>query len=113
VREVDKKTYAPFILVRDAPSSLLLSDADMVHRCAVFEEVEGWLGSGYDWAAVAEVVVTERLAMFKDQITFHPEGGMFSAVGELVALERLGGEMQQVFLDVNLLRQMLNRAKLD
>ena len=111
----DKLSYAPFILITGEHPSLILSDNDMSLMMSVFEESEdeGWLGNGYDWTSIAQVVLEEKLSDLKDKLEFDPEAGMFSAVGSIDSLRRLGEEMKKVFDDENLLRDFLSRAEID
>ena len=111
----DESKYAPFTLIAGDNPSLILSDDDMSLRVSVFEEKEdeGWLGNGYDWTAIARVVVDEKIPDAKDKLEFDPEAGMFCALGSIESLERLGAEMKKVFDDENLLRDVLSRAELD
>jgi len=109
----DRSSYAPFILMKGKYLSLFLSDRDMPARAGVFAEKPGWEGNGYDWTAVARVILDERLPDIKDRVEFDPEAGMFSAQGPLDALEKLGAEMKRAFDDEHLLRDLLSRAELD
>ena len=111
----DRLTYAPFILLTGKYQSLILPDADMELRVAVFEDAPGggWQGNGYDWTAVAQVVLNEQLPDLKESLEFDPEAGMFSAHGPVEALKRLGEHMRRVFDDETLLRDLLSRAELD
>ncbi len=78
-----------------------------------FEETPGWEGNGYDWNAIAQVVIAEQLPDLKGQLSFDPEAGMFSASGPRPALEQLGTAMRAVFEDDGTLRDLLSRAQLD
>jgi hypothetical protein len=56
--DVDKVTYAPFVLLNGEAQSLILSDNNMLARTHIFEErSDGWLGNRYDWTSIARVVV--------------------------------------------------------
>jgi len=112
----DKVTYAPFILMDTGKHrSLLLTDNHMADKAHIFEERrdEGWIGSGYDWNSIAQVVVAEQLSELRGELTFDPEGGMFSAGGSRSALERLGSAMSKVFHCDDAIRDLLSRAELD
>ena len=109
---MEKGKYAPFILAMET-GSLLLPDRDMGKWNHIFEARagEGWIGNGYDWAAIAGAVLQERLPGLAGVITFDPEAGMFAAHGPLASLELLAAEMQKVFEDEALLRHFMNLAK--
>jgi hypothetical protein len=111
----DKLSYAPFILLTGEYPSLILSDNDMLLRVSVFEEREdeGWMGNGYDWTSIAQVVLNEKLPDLLEKLEFDPEAGMFSASGSIDSLKRLGKEMKLIFDDENMLRDFLSRAELD
>jgi len=112
----DKTSYAPFILAdRGKYRSLLLTDRDMMAKVHVFEErkAEGWIGSGYDWASIARVLLMEQLPDLENDISFDPEAGMFSASGARPALERLATVMLAAFESDEILRDLLSRAELD
>jgi hypothetical protein len=110
----DRSTYAPFIFVEsEGSSSLLLSDNRMVEKCPIFEEIEGWLGNGYDWTSVARTVIAEQLPQLQDTVSFDPEAGMFVAYGPRAAIQALAGFMSAVFHDDGKLRDLLSRSELD
>jgi hypothetical protein len=108
--QADKVTYSPFILTE---RSLLLVDQHMESKCHVFQERKGWIGSGYDWNSIAQVIVSERLPGLANELSFDSEGGMFVAVGPHAALEQLGKAMHLAYHDDNALRDLLSRAELD
>lgn len=113
--DTNKSKFAPFLLTNGENPCLILSDDEMSLRFNVFQEKEseGWLGNGYDWTSIAQVVLDEKIPDLKDKVEFDPEAGMFCALGAVESLERLGEEMKKVFDDPNLLRDLLSRAKLD
>ena len=111
---VDRVTYAPFLLVdMGERSELLLTDWEMLAKTRIFEEREGWLGNGYDWTSIAEVLVAERLPHLKNSLSFDPEAGTFVAAGPLPAVKSLAEQMVLVFHDDAQLRDLLSRAVLD
>jgi hypothetical protein len=111
---IDRTTYTPFIFTESERScSLLLSDGRMVEKCPIFEELEGWLGNGYDWASVARTVVAEQLPQVRDALSFDPEAGMFAAYGPKPAIQALAAIMAAVFHDDGRLRDLLSRSELD
>ncbi len=112
----DKITYAPFILIDSGKyRSLILSDQHMVAKAHIFEErkTEGWSGNGYDWTAIAQVVVAEQLSDLQGAFSFDPEAGMFSASGSRAALERLGKLMSEIFHNDEAIRDLIARAEVD
>jgi Immunity protein 51 len=114
--KTDKISYAPFILVdTGSHTSLILSDSDMLAKSHIFEEreAEGWMGNGYDWNSLAQVVVAEQLPEFADELSFDPEAGMFSAIGDRLSLEKLGTKMCAMFHSDEAIRDILSRAELD
>ena len=112
---IDRSTYAPFLMMENDSGSfsLILSDHHMVEKCPIFEENEGWLGNGYDWNSVAQVVMAERLSDLEGKIDFDPEAGMFCAYGPRAPLDKLAAEMHKVWVDDSQLRDLLSRAELD
>jgi len=112
----DRITYAPFVLMDvRGHQALLLTDDHMLDKLPVFEERgdEGWCGNGYDWNAIADVIVAERMPELADAFDSDPEAGMLSISGPRPALERLGIAMAQAFRDDDQLRDLLSRAVLD
>jgi hypothetical protein len=110
----DRTAYNPFVFLESERScSLLLSDALMVEKCPIFEELEGWAGNGYDWASVARTVLAEQLPQVQDAVSFDPEAGMFVAYGPKSAIQALAGIMAAVFHDDGRLRDLLSRSELD
>jgi len=111
---VDRTTYAPFIFLEmEARCELLLGDHLMVEKGPIFEELEGWDGSGYVWASVARTIVSEQLRELQDSISFDPEAGMFVAYGPRAAIQAFAGIMAAVFHDDSRLRDLLSRSELD
>lgn len=116
IDRTDDSTYAPFILMDTGVyRSLILSDRHMLTKSYIFDERadEGWCGNGYDWSAIAQVVLAEQLPNLADELTFDPEAGMFSAGGSRSALEQLGHAMHTVFHNDDVIRDLLSRAELD
>ena len=110
----DRTTYSPFIFMESERScSLRLSDGRMVEKCPIFEELEGWLGNGYDWASVARTVIAEQLPQVQGAVSFDPEAGMFAAYGPRAAIQALAAIMAAVFHDDSRLRDLLSRSELD
>src|SRR4051794_27963268 len=95
----DTQTYSPSLLITGKYESLILSNKDMAARSRVLEERtdEGWLGNGYDWASIANIILNEKRSDIQDAVAFDPEAGTFSAQGTLAARKRLGQAMQQIF----------------
>ena len=81
--DFDKISGAPLVLTNGDIHTLIPSDEDMPARIEVFEEQanQDWSGSGYDWAAVAPVIVAEKLPDFKEQIDFDLEAGFSRRAG--------------------------------
>jgi hypothetical protein len=110
----DRTTYAPFILAdRGERHSLLLTDDHMAAKEHIFRNCPGWLGSGYDWAAIAKVVTTEELSGHESEISFAPEGGLFAASGPGPVIKSLAEKMAALFHDDIKLNAVLSRAELD
>lgn len=116
IERTDDSTYAPFVLMDTGVyRSLLLSDRHMLIKSHIFDERadEGWCGNGYDWNAIAQVVLAEQLPDLANELSFNPEAGMFSVSGSRSALEKLGVAMHAVFHNDNAIRDLLSRAELD
>jgi hypothetical protein len=112
--EIDHTTFAPFIfLAKEGRCQLLLLDSPMLEKFPVFQELEGWLGNGYDWTSIARTVVAEQLPHLQDVLSFHSEAGMFIAYGPRAAVQSLGTQMRAVFRDDAKLRDLLSRSKRD
>lgn len=110
----DRASYAPFILMdRGGYRSLLLTEPGMEAKLHVFAEREGWNGNGYDWGALAQALVAERLPQLQGRLSFDPEAGMLSVAGERADLETLGAALRAVYRDEADLRELLSRAELD
>jgi hypothetical protein len=113
--DYDRTSYAPFVMFGENDKySLLLSDNHMVEKSAIFEaHGDGWLGNGYDWNSIAQVVMAERLPELDDELGFDPEAGTFCAYGPRAPLEKLAAEMHKAFHNDDQLRDLLSRAELD
>ncbi|UHQ23510.1 immunity 51 family protein [Lysobacter sp. 5GHs7-4] len=112
----DRNSYAPFILMdRGGYRALLLAEPGMEAKQHLFAEREdaGWSGNGYDWSALAQAVVAERLPQLQGRLRFDPEAGMLSVGGERADLETLGTALRALYRDDDALRDLLARAELD
>lgn len=111
---IDPVRYAPFILIKHAESgaSLLLFDPQMEAKTHVFKSLQcgDWSGNGYDWSAIAQMLIKKRLPGVQGLLSFTPEKRMFAAYGPHWALERLGEAMSAVFHDDAALEDLLSRA---
>ena len=115
MKSTDKTSFAPFILIQSDNPSLILSDQFMPLKFHIFEEKanQGWTGNGYDWTSIAKVLIDKQTPELRGKVKFDPESGMFSAIGPLEVLQQLGKALRNIFEDDNLLRDLLNRAKIN
>jgi len=89
-------SIAPFIWVETESGPLLQLPADSGYLAALFatRASEGFRGSGYDWAALAQAAIDNRLFSLQGVICFRPEADLFVAASEL------SSEAQQYLLDL-------------
>lgn len=104
-----------FYVHEDRPEQASLLLTVFKEREHVFAERadEGWMGGGYDWASVAQVVLDEKTPELLDKISFDPESSMFVAYGETPAVMAFAKAMKDVYDNEELLRDLLSRAELD
>lgn len=112
----DDNCYAPFVfqesLLEEGDSSLSLSKEGMHKKRHIFTERKdnGWCGNGYDWEAIAIIVLEEQLSDLKEKLSFDSEADMFFARGQYGALKILGNALKEIYQNENELRNILGRA---
>ncbi len=105
----------PFTLVHgDNSTSLILGACEF--QQAVFDEraADGFQGSGYDWASVAQVFLDEEAPELRADIQFDPEADMFCVyASKPQAIEAFALAFHAACSDPAHLRDLLSRAELD
>ncbi len=75
---------------------------------------EGFEGSGYDWASLADVFLNEKMAELKEVINFDPEGSMFCAYSaDKTALQKFTLAFKEACEDDECIQDLFSRAELD
>ena len=105
----------PFALVRGSKSTSVILSAGRWQQ-AIFDEraADGFQGSGYDWASVADVFLDDTQPAWRADIRFDPEADMFCAYStEVTSIEAFALAFHSACADTARLRDMLARAELD
>ena len=92
-------------------ASLLFDDFNTTEH--IFSKFDDFEGGGYDWESVARVVLDEMVSEMRDRVELDAEGSMFGARGSVSDMEELGRVMYRVYLDNDLLSDLLTRAEPD
>ncbi|MCD2155303.1 immunity 51 family protein [Rhodococcus cerastii] len=106
----------PLQLFETSPGnwSLMLTDQHFGKVAAVFEQVEGFEGSGYDWASVAHAVLGRDAPHLEGRFGTDPEAGMFVAYGsDNEALGELGVLLAKAYSDAEYLGGLVAISELD
>lgn len=106
----------PLQLFETSPGnwSLMLTDQHFGKVAAVFEQVEGFEGSGYDWASVAHAVISRDAPHLEGRFGTDPEAGMFVAYGsDNKALGELGALLAKAYSDADYLGGLVAISELD
>ncbi|WP_139923324.1 immunity 51 family protein [Hymenobacter sp. DG01] len=75
---------------------------------------EGFEGSGYDWASLAQVFLTEQQPQLAGIVKFDPEGSMFCAYSaDKEALKQFALAFKIALDDERIATDLLSRAELD
>lgn len=92
----------------------MLTDQHFSTVAAVFEQVEGFTGSGYDWASVAVAAVGRDAPHLESRFRTDPEAGMFVAYGgDREALGELGVLLARAYADSEYLGGLVGISELD
>ncbi|OYD70430.1 immunity protein 51 of polymorphic toxin system [Rhodococcus sp. OK302] len=92
----------------------MLTDQHFGRVAAVFEQVEGFEGGGYDWASVAHAVVGRDAPNLEGRFSTDPEAGMFVAYGgDHEALSELGILLAKAYSDAGYLGGLVAISELD
>lgn len=92
----------------------MLADQHFGTVAAVFEQVEGFNGSGYDWASVAHALAGRDAPHVVDRFRTDPEAGMFVAYGaDHEALHELGVLLAKAYSDAEYLGGLVAISELD
>ncbi|MDI9959389.1 MULTISPECIES: Imm51 family immunity protein [unclassified Rhodococcus (in: high G+C Gram-positive bacteria)] len=106
----------PLQLFETSPGnwSLMLTDQHFGKVASIFEQVEGFEGSGYDWASVAHAVVGRDAPHLEGRFGTDPEAGMFVAYGsDNGALGELGALLVKAYSDAEYLGGLVAISELD
>ena len=110
------QSIEPLQLFETTPGnwSLMLTDQHFGKVAAVFEQVDGFDGSGYDWASVAHAVTERDAPHLQNRFRTDPEAGMFVAYGpDQEALAELGTLLAKAYSDLEYLGGLVAIAELD
>lgn len=94
--------------------SLLLVTGE--YKAEVFRRrrEEGFSGTGYDWASLADVFLTEKTPELADQIDFDPEADTFCAYStDEASLKSFALAFKAACEDRKLIQDLFSRAELD
>lgn len=110
-----RKKIIPFIWNEyEEGASVCLNTGFYMEDIFISRKEDGFIGNGYDWAALAEVFLNEKCSkLLKNKIQFDPEAGMFCAYSkdplalrEFIQSFKIACENKELILDI------LSRAKI-
>ena len=110
-----KEAINPFFWVEHSNSSSVCLDVG-AYKQEIFDTRadEGFEGSGYDWASLADVFIKEKRADLVDIIRFDPEGGMFCAYSsDTEKLKDFILSFKKACEDEAVIKDLFSRAELD
>lgn len=113
---MNSKKYEPLSLLffeDKRKASIIHSVFDEKQFIFKERESEGWIGNGYDWAAVARVILEEKANHLIEEVGFDPHEDMVEIYGEANIIEEFAKILKKVYDDDALLRDLLSRAELD
>lgn len=95
-------------------SSVCLNVGEYKNHIFLTREDEGFEGSGYDWASLAKVFLSERLPELQYSIKFDPEGSMFCAYSDKYEdLQKFILTFKNICENDEVIIDILSRAELD
>ncbi|MBX0290366.1 immunity 51 family protein [Hymenobacter sp. HSC-4F20] len=75
---------------------------------------EGFEGSGYDWASLAQVFLQEKMPQLVGTVKFDPEGSMYCAYSsDKAALKQFALAFKEAVEDEDVIHDLFSRAQLD
>ncbi len=109
------ETIKPFFWVAHETSvSVCLSIGDYKNEIFESRSEEGFEGSGYDWASLAAVFLTEKMPELEGIVKFDPEGSMFCAYSsDSEALKQFILGFKEACENESLIQDLFSRAELD
>lgn len=109
------ETIRPFFWSEQAHSaSFCLEAGSFRNEIFASRAAEGFEGSGYDWASLAEVFLTEMQPHLAGIVKFDPEGSMFCAYSaDKEALQQFALAFRAAVADERRATDLLSRAELD
>ena len=115
ITENFKEDIAPFFWVdHEETASVCLNVGTYLQEVFDSRADEGFEGSGYDWASLAQVFLDEKSPELKDRLDFDPEGSMFCAYAkDKAALAEFIQQFKQACEDRALILALFGRAELD
>ncbi|MBO2008087.1 Imm51 family immunity protein [Hymenobacter negativus] len=110
-----KEAIKPFFWSEhDATASLCLEVGSYRTDLFATRADEGFEGTGYDWASLADVFLAEQPAAMQQAIRFDPEGSMFCAYSaDKPALQRFALDFKAACDDEERAQALFARAELD
>lgn len=106
---------APFFWVEhESSASVCLNVGEYLQEVFDIRADEGFEGSGYDWASLAQVYLDEKKPHLVEKVDFDPEGSMFCAYSkDAGALEEFICGFKAACEDKALIMDLFSRAELD
>lgn len=110
-----EKGIAPFFWVgHEESASVCLNAGEYLQEIFAAREDEGFEGSGYDWASLAQVFLDEQCPDLQEKIDFDPEGSMFCAYSkDKDALADFILRFKKACEDKPFILDLFSRAELD
>lgn len=109
------ETIKPFRWVEyQSGASVVLVALDILQDVFDTRVDEGFQGSGYDWASLAQIYLQEKSPHLEDKIKFDPEADMFCVYSkDMAALKEFVIGFKAACGNKPLIRDLFSRAELD
>ena len=110
-----QEKIAPFFWVDGEQNySVCLNVSEFKDEIFQTRASDGAGGSGYDWAALAEVFITEKMPELESELGLDPEADMFCAYSKNAeALQKFATAFREMCNDDKLMKDLFSRAELD
>ncbi|GAA2401433.1 hypothetical protein Cme02nite_58490 [Catellatospora methionotrophica] len=103
--------FDPCELVEHDSGEFSLTFDDFDDYVDIFDE-QGWLGNGYAWEGVVQVLLTDRAPQVLDQVEFDSEADLFSVrAADTEPLLEVAATIRDAIVDLDVLADAITRAE--
>jgi hypothetical protein len=103
--------FDPGRLIEHDSGEYSLTFDDFDDYVDIFDE-QGWLGNGYAWEGVVQVLLADRAPEVLDQVEFDSEADLFSVrAGDTEPLLEVAAAIREAVVDLDVLADAITRAE--